>query len=122
MKHRAFTVGSLIPGSVLVDVASIPLPVEKVNPNPKPIPKPNLIIVEQHGSQFKIHPVKGKLLDVALSQNQPIQYKCRKGTCGQCTVKIVQAEGLSAPNEQEHKKLENQLNIGYRLACQVEIQ
>nr|WP_263324928.1 (2Fe-2S)-binding protein [Neobacillus sp. Marseille-Q6967] len=119
MKTRAYTVGSLIPGRIMVErpseSSSNPLPVEKIKSQPAPI------IVEQNGNRFEIQPEKGNLLESALKQGKPIQYKCRKGTCGQCTVKVVQAQGLSAPNEQEHKKLKGQLANGYRLACQIAI-
>lgn len=115
MKNRVFTVGSLIPGRMVVERPASIDQVEKVKPQPEKI------IIEQNGSRFAIQPAKGKLLDIALNQDKQIQYKCRKGTCGQCTVKVVQAKGLSAPNEQEHKKLQDQLANGYRLACQAEI-
>lgn len=82
---------------------------------------PEKIIVQQGSNKFEITPAKGILLDVALNQGKPIQYKCRKGTCGQCTVKILQGLKLSNPNEQEHNKLKNELKNGYRLACQAEI-
>lgn len=93
----------------------LPASVEKVKSQPA------AIIVEQNGSHFEIQHEKGNLLDAALKQGKPIQYKCRKGTCGQCTIKVVQAQGLSSPNEQEHKKLKGQLANGYRLACQTAI-
>ncbi|MEH7335231.1 2Fe-2S iron-sulfur cluster-binding protein [Neobacillus drentensis] len=112
MGQRAFTVGSLIPGSTAPAIQQ-PQPVAK--------PIPEKIIIQQGSQKFEISPVKGKLLDAALIQGKPIQYKCRKGTCGQCTVKVLQGPTISLPNEQEHKKLANALNNGYRLACQAEI-
>jgi ferredoxin, 2Fe-2S len=115
MNKRVFTVGSLIPGSIIVKPASAPIADKKVKAEPASI------IVEQKGNRFEIHPVKGKLLDAALNQEKPIQYKCRKGTCGQCTVRVVQSQGLSQPNEKERDKLKNELTNGYRLACQAEI-
>ncbi|NYE03712.1 ferredoxin [Bacillus niacini] len=114
MNNRVFTVGSLIPGRLIV---KHPAP-ERTE---RKIIKAEGIIVEQNGKRMEIYPVKGKLLDVALSQGEPIQYKCRKGTCGQCTVKVVKAPGLSFPNEQEKKKLKNEITNGYRLACQADI-
>lgn len=115
MKNRAFTVGSLIPGRLMVERPALDVPFEKEKPQAKNI------IVEQNGTRIAIQPAKGKLLDIALNQGKQIQYKCRKGTCGQCTVKVVEAKGLSAPTEQEHIKLKDQLANGYRLACQAEI-
>lgn len=82
---------------------------------------PEKIIVIQGKNKFEISPVKGKLLDAALNQGKPIKYKCQKGTCGQCTVQVLQGPELSSPNEQEQIKLGNELNNGYRLACQAVI-
>jgi ferredoxin, 2Fe-2S len=113
MNNRVFTVGSLIPGRVMVKQPVL-VPTEK--------PKMDEIIIEQNGRSYEIHPVKGKLLDAALAEGKQINFKCRKGTCGQCTVKVLKGPGLSAPNEQEQKKLGNEIANGYRLACQVEIE
>ena len=114
MNKRVFTVGSLIPGRMTVAITP------PVQTQSKKV-KAEGIIVEQNSNRMEIHPVKGKLLDAALNQGKPIQYKCRKGTCGQCTVKVLKAPGLSVPNEQEKKKLKNEIGNGYRLACQAEI-
>ncbi|MFJ5759698.1 2Fe-2S iron-sulfur cluster-binding protein [Neobacillus sp. NPDC093182] len=114
MINRVLTVGSLIPGRMTVKP---PAPVQTENKEVKT----EGIIVEQNGNRMEIHPVKGKLLDIALIQGKQINYKCRKGTCGQCTVKVIKGTGLSVPNEQEQKKLKNELMNGYRLACQAEI-
>lgn len=114
MNHRVFTVGSLIPGRLIVKKQA---PV----PNETPKIKTEDIIVEQNGNKIEIHPVKGKLLDAALNQGKQINYKCRKGTCGQCAVKIIKGPGLSTPTDQEQQKLKNELKNGYRLACQAEI-
>ncbi|MFD2444589.1 2Fe-2S iron-sulfur cluster-binding protein [Bacillus sp. CGMCC 1.16607] len=117
MDKRVFTVGSLIPGNVNPLESSVfeptPLKVEKVG-SPK-------IVIMQNEQSYEITPLKGNLLEVALAQGKPLQYKCLKGTCGQCKVKIEDAHRLSNPNEQEQKKLQKELNEGYRLACQVQI-
>jgi ferredoxin, 2Fe-2S len=114
MNNRVFTVGSLIPGRLIVKPQTSEPTESKKN-------KIEEIIVEQNGSKIEIYPVKGKLLDAALNQGKQINYKCRKGTCGQCTVKVIKGYRLSAPNELEQKKLKNELPNGYRLACQAEI-
>ncbi|MEH7178941.1 2Fe-2S iron-sulfur cluster-binding protein [Neobacillus vireti] len=114
MNSRVFTVGSLIPGKLMVKPPS-PVPPESKKTETVEI------VVEQNGSKIEITPVKGKLLDAALNQGKPIQYKCRKGTCGQCTVKVIKGKGISVPNELEQKKLKNEIPNGYRLACQAEI-
>jgi ferredoxin len=128
---RVFTVGSLITGKIATipkspDIMERPL-FEKEEPKQqstaiKEAPTLEKIIVVQGGKKFEISPAKGKLLDAALNQGKPIKYKCRKGTCGQCTVQVLQGPGLSKPNEQEQTKLGNELNNGYRLACQAVIQ
>jgi ferredoxin, 2Fe-2S len=114
MNNRVFTVGSLIPGRLIVRPPALEQTERKII-------KGEGLIVEQNGNRMEIFPVKGKLLDAALNQGKPIQYKCRKGTCGHCTVKVLKAPGLSYPNEQEKKKLKNEITNGYRLACQAEI-
>ncbi|MCL6570241.1 MAG: (2Fe-2S)-binding protein [Bacillus sp. (in: Bacteria)] len=114
MDRRVFTVGSLISGKIVSELKSSDG--EKNHLQEK-------IIVQQGNDMFEISPSKGRLLlDAALNQGKPIRFKCRKGTCGQCTVKLVQGPSLlSQPNEQEHKKLKHELANGYRLACQAEI-
>ncbi|MEH7252485.1 2Fe-2S iron-sulfur cluster-binding protein [Neobacillus niacini] len=121
MNNRVYTVGSLIPGRLMVKPASTLDRTEKSQHAEAEKSHQVGIIVEQNGSRFEIQPVKGKLLDAALSQGKAIQYKCRKGTCGQCTVKVIKGHGLSAPNELEQKKLKSEVATGYRLACQAEI-
>jgi ferredoxin len=127
VNKRVFTVGSLIPGSlapVLHPPASTLFEKEEPKQQSDTIREElhsEKIIVLQGENKFEITPVKGKLLDAALNQGKQIKYKCQKGTCGQCTVQVLQGSGLSKPNEQEHIKLGNELNNGYRLACQAVI-
>jgi ferredoxin, 2Fe-2S len=116
MNRRTFTVGSLIPGSVVPQQSVL----IKIESKPISITKKQIVVMQNKRS-FEIHPIKGKLLDVALNQGKPIQYKCRKGTCGQCTVKVIEGVGLTEPNSQEHKKLGKEIANHYRLACQAEI-
>lgn len=116
MGKRGFTVGSLMPGRMTPKQALSPVPFNRDYHN---LTK---IIVEQNRKRFEIEPIAGTLLDVALNQGKTLQYKCRNGTCGKCTVKLVESgPGISAPNEKEHKKLKKRLNEGFRLACQAEI-
>ncbi|MFB5283026.1 2Fe-2S iron-sulfur cluster-binding protein [Peribacillus sp. Hz7] len=121
MNKRAWTVGSLIPGSI-IQKRTIQKQLVKPDSSGRQICSRNNIIVQQHENRFEIQPAEGKLLDVALNQGKALQYKCRKGTCGLCTVKIIEdGPGLSEPNEKEQKKLKKTLNNGLRLACQAEI-
>lgn len=81
------------------------------------------ITVLQNNHSYQISPVKNKLLlDTALEQNQELSYKCRKGTCGACTVQVVDGYSeLSSPNHLEQKKLNDKMVQHYRLACQAMI-
>lgn len=81
------------------------------------------ITVLQNNQSYQISPVKNKLLlDTALEQNQRLSYKCRKGTCGACTVQVVDGYyELSSPNLLEQKKLNDKMGQHYRLACQAMI-
>lgn len=116
MNKRTLTVGSLIPRNISINKVS------KSNPPDPECRHLNKIALLQKQMKFEIHPTKGNLLDVALDQEQALQYKCRKGTCGVCTVKVAEGRSsLSLPNEKEQNKLKKALNDGYRLACQAEI-
>lgn len=124
MNTRKLTVGSLIPKYLATNLTIVKKAVElgsreKEKPAADLAPK---VVVQQNGQSFSVRPVKGKLLlDAALEQGQSIQFKCRKGTCGQCKVKINAGTSfLQQPNELEYKKLNDSLNDGYRLACQSE--
>jgi ferredoxin, 2Fe-2S len=119
-RTRAFTVGSLIPGIMTVHITPAPLQRQELE-TPFVKKQASKIIVQQNGQTFEITPFQGSLLNAALDQGKAIQYKCRKGTCGQCKVKIIQGAGLSPANELEVKKLGKDLGDGYRLACQAEI-
>ncbi|MFL6558515.1 MAG: 2Fe-2S iron-sulfur cluster-binding protein, partial [Bacillus sp. (in: firmicutes)] len=116
MNHRVLTVGSLIPGKSAPGRNSPTNSFFEKRESGEIKPDMVKIIVVQGANKFEIAPVKGKLLDVALNQGKPIKYKCQKGTCGQCTVQVLLGPKLSKPNEQEHNKLGNEVNNGYRLA------
>ncbi|MCQ6278781.1 2Fe-2S iron-sulfur cluster binding domain-containing protein [Bacillus sp. EB600] len=116
MDNRVWTVGSLIPGSIKLHTVLTP------NRSRRELPYSKNIILQQNEKSFEIRPAKGKLLDAALNQGNELSYKCRKGTCGLCSVKIVEnGTGLSKPNEKEKEKLKAEINNGFRLACQAEI-
>ena len=58
-------------------------------------------------------------MDAALEQNVYIDYKCRKGVCGKCKVKLVNGStNLQPANSLEEKKLHYLIQSGFRLACQ----
>jgi 2Fe-2S ferredoxin len=119
MKEIKLTVGSLIPkSSVAFQVPKVTFSVTK------PQVKSEIIHLLQNRTTFNIQPVKGQLLlDTALQQGQSLNYKCRKGTCGACTVKILDgAAFLSPTTHKEQKKLKTAINDSYRLACQAIIE
>jgi ferredoxin, 2Fe-2S len=124
MKKRPFTVGSLKSNAA----SYTPL-----NPNPKPKPEPiqkssNIVKTKiqftQSKASFSVDPLSNRtLLDAALEQGQRVEYKCKKGSCGRCTVRVSNGQALlSRPNEQEKEKLKQAIGEGYRLACQAIIQ
>lgn len=116
------TVGSLIPKNMLLANNLVIHPIVKPSLSSTEHHHPNSIGLLQNQIRFEVRPIKGNLLDVALEQGKALQYKCRKGTCGVCTVQVVEgASCLSSPNEKEQKKLKQIVNDGYRLACQAEI-
>lgn len=123
MRTRVLTVGSLIPGAAAAVISPPQVMVKElkekvVAPAPAKV-KP--IVVVQNQNRYEIVPVSGTLLEIALAQGKPIQYKCQKGTCGQCKVKVLEGSVLSPPTGQEQKKLGKELNEGFRLACQAEV-
>jgi ferredoxin len=112
MGNRVWKVGSLIPGRIM----------QTPGKSSRELSNPKNIVLEQHGKNFEIRQVKGKLLDIALNQGNALSYNCRKGTCGECTVKIIGNENvLSEPNEKEKEKLREEIHNGFRLACQAEV-
>ena len=78
-----------------------------------------LDIVQNH-IHYQLHVESGQsMLEAALEQGVTLDYKCQKGTCGKCKVKIENGHSILAPaNELEKKKLHYLVNNGYRLACQ----
>jgi 2Fe-2S ferredoxin len=118
--RKPLTVGSLIPGRN----RSAPLPAAGPRPN-QSVPKQKPVIrLLQNDREFRVQPVAGQLLlEAALNQLQPLRYKCQKGSCGQCAVRLLSGSRfLSAPSPAEWEKLGNSLQAGYRLACQAAIQ
>lgn len=116
------TVGSLIPTLAAARTITHQQPEKQtVTVIKKPVEKPTINLL-QNSRRFSIQPVTGNLLVTALAQGQDVNYKCQKGTCGVCTVKVENGiRGLSVPNEKEQEKLKEKLQLGYRLACQAEI-
>ena len=52
--------------------------------------------MEQNQRYFQVEVKKDQsILDAALEQNLSLDYKCKKGTCGKCKVKLVNGRHLS---------------------------
>lgn len=69
---------------------------------------------------YKVKSVPEKtLLDIALHEGIPMQYKCKKGKCGKCIVQIKEGFSLlEKETSMEISKLEENVNKNYRLSCQ----
>lgn len=78
------------------------------------------IQVKQEGEVYSINPVKGQsLLASAFEQEIPLDYKCEKGNCTRCKVELLSGqEMVNKATPKEHEQIEEQLDEGYRLACQ----
>jgi ferredoxin len=51
-----------------------------------------------------------------------LKYGCGMGKCTKCTVKVLSGgEGLAEPNWKEKKMLNDKLDEGFRLCCQLYI-
>lgn len=115
LKTRKLTVGSLKTVSIKTKIVNKKAEVASIKEEEKLIIK-----VIQDNKNFIISPLRGQtLLDAAISQGQLIDFKCKKGTCGKCTVKVTEGgRCIETPTMRERKKLDTYLQSGYRLACQ----
>ncbi|NRR03602.1 (2Fe-2S)-binding protein [Brevibacillus sp. RS1.1] len=126
--RKQLTVGSLIPGRSDVQMSSpAPVPVQpqtsvkKTEISPaRPQSEQKLVQVKQRSQTLPVRYTPSQtLLQAALTQAQPIAYKCQQGHCGKCSVQILAgASLLDTPTGQEKAKLGEKLATGYRLACQ----
>ena len=86
---------------------------------------PEKVKVLQNNKVYQIIPNHSgvSLLDIALMQNQSLSYKCKKGKCGLCAVKVLDGSSfLSEMSKQERKKITEGTGNEYRLSCQAFIQ
>ncbi|TQK62925.1 2Fe-2S iron-sulfur cluster protein [Brevibacillus sp. AG162] len=124
--RKQLTVGSLIPGRSDVQMSSpAPVPVhtslKKAGLNTtRPQSEQKLVQAKQRSQTMPVRYTPSEtLLQAAITQDQPIAYKCQQGHCGKCSVQIVAgASLLDTPSGQEKAKLGEKLATGYRLACQ----
>jgi ferredoxin, 2Fe-2S len=120
---KKLTIGSLkydrISLSVSVDPpVKIDQHLKIVNPSVNETKR--IMEIEQNQTHFQIAVKKNQtILDAALEQNLALDYKCKKGTCGKCKVKVVSGRTYLHPaNSLEENKLNHLLQTGFRLACQ----
>lgn len=121
LTKRSLTVGSLKNGghSSLPKMAGQNTPSSRPENHGRSQDQATIKLI-QNQTTYQVIPQKGiTLLNAALAQNQPLDYKCTKGTCGRCTVKLAAGGAfLSNLNEKEQEKLKGLAKEGYRLACQ----
>ncbi|AJY77781.1 hypothetical protein VN24_15905 [Paenibacillus beijingensis] len=74
----------------------------------------------QDGNVYEVSFIPGKnLLESGLDNGIPLKYKCRKGSCGVCKIRLISGAGLlTEANKRERKLLSDDVKAGYRLACQ----
>ena len=79
-----------------------------------------VVSIKQNQRYFQIEIQNGQsILEAALMKNVPLDYKCKKGTCGKCKVQLVDGNlNLQPTNELEERKLRHLIQSGFRLACQ----
>ncbi|QPA31506.1 2Fe-2S iron-sulfur cluster-binding protein [Thermaerobacillus caldiproteolyticus] len=106
--ERRLTVGSLIKNKQRMEIAEFPSAMQSV------------IKIKQNNRPFQLLPISNELLlDIALKQGIPLDYKCRKGTCGRCAVEVL--EGQNLLYRRTKRELEKSQNVNMRLACQARI-
>lgn len=121
---KKLTVGSLIPGRESPAIMEPEQGKLRVDGSKRKVAQNQaagtVIKVQQHGKKFDIKLVKDRtLLGSALSENIPIEFKCKKGTCGRCELAVLSGgQLLSGPTAQEQQKLAGRETQGIRLACQ----
>ena len=114
---RKLTIGSLkYGGSMSMELNDQPIYRER--PTVKETKR--ILKIEQNQLDFLVDVKKGQsILDAALEQDIPLEYSCKKGTCGKCQVMLVTGSAYLQPvNSLEMNKLNNKIKSGYRLACQ----
>lgn len=133
MKQRRLTVGSLIGESTAESSGHGGLDRSSGISRPSGIPVrpassapvtriPASLIIRQNGREMKVTPLPGQtVLSAALAQQLPVAYKCGKGSCGRCAVRVLAETGLSPLNQKEQKTLK-EAGSGCRLACQARFQ
>ncbi|WP_318503725.1 2Fe-2S iron-sulfur cluster binding domain-containing protein [Bacillus sp. T3] len=79
-----------------------------------------ILELEQNQTYYMVEVEKEQsILDAALEKGIRLEYKCKKGTCGRCKVRIINGlTYLQRANHLEQVKLEHLIKHGYRLACQ----
>ncbi|WP_051556534.1 2Fe-2S iron-sulfur cluster-binding protein [Alkalihalobacterium bogoriense] len=118
---KKLTVGSLIEGKqnrIQIENAIVEKTNVKKEQKKEPAEaKERIIQIEQHGRRYEVKSEQNvSVLEQALNQKVPIDYKCRKGSCGKCEVMIV--SGHDVLSKRTDKEIEKLQEPTHRLACQ----
>lgn len=114
---KKLTIGSLKYNRTIIDL-SVHQPTYIDKQSVKEIKR--IMTIEQGQNHFQVQVKKGQsILEAALQQKLSVDYKCKKGTCGKCKVKVLSGRNdLQPTNSLEERKLAHLLQMGFRLACQ----
>jgi ferredoxin, 2Fe-2S len=111
--ERRLTVGSLIKNKQRIEITEFPSVIKSKTMQ-------SVIKIKQNNQFFKLLPISNELLlDSALKQGIPLDYKCRKGTCGKCAVEVFEGQNLLYPRTK--RELEKFQDVNMRLVCQARI-
>jgi 2Fe-2S ferredoxin len=83
------------------------------------VPAHSKLKIRQNVRDLEITAVPGlTVLHAALAQQKPIDYKCGKGACGRCAIRVLHGASLTPPTKKEMETLQAACSTGIRLACQ----
>lgn len=112
---KKLTIGSLKQGSNSNSIG------QTIMLRDKSVKKSKRIVeIVQNQMHYQLQVAKGQsMLEASLEQGVALDYKCQKGTCGKCRVKVENGRLILSPaNDLEERRLHYLINNGYRLACQ----
>ncbi|WP_442601116.1 2Fe-2S iron-sulfur cluster-binding protein [Paenibacillus sp. KN14-4R] len=84
-----------------------------------------MITLMTRSVQKEVEPEVGRtLLELAQQHNMDWKFNCRKGTCAKCRCQVIEGmDQLEPITNAEYDRLEpEELEAGYRLACQAVVQ
>lgn len=95
-----------------------------IPPMPRVEGEPIKMYVILEGEQHELEVNEGEnMLDAAIEREVEIDYSCLEGMCDSCLVRILGGvENITPPTQEEYDMLgEEEVNRGFRLACQVKV-